>query len=100
MIFFYLFISWCITSAIVNGSLLNPIRNYLIVQAPFISNLLVCVRCLGFWVGLGIYFLLNEYNISNITIVGIPLYVHYIIYPFIQSTFGVFLESIVRFLNK
>lgn len=48
---FFLLISWSITSILVNGSIFGSLRVYLIVKAPFLSKLMTCMQCSGFWVG-------------------------------------------------
>lgn len=50
-----LFMCWCITNIIVNGTILDSIRNWLLIKIPFIGNLISCMMCSGLWVGLFIY---------------------------------------------
>lgn len=47
----YLLIGWGITDFLVNGSILDGIRIYLLVKYPTFGKLLSCIRCSGFWVG-------------------------------------------------
>ena len=96
---FIIFIGWCITSTVVNSDILDPIRNYLLVKHPKISKLMTCVRCLGFWVGALIFGLIN-YGGDLEPLFGLPLYVNYFIFPFIQSSSGVIIESILVFLHS
>lgn len=53
-ILFFLLVGWSITSILVNGSIFDPLRTYLIVRNPFFSKLLTCMQCSGFWVGVGV----------------------------------------------
>jgi hypothetical protein len=94
-----IFVGWCITSTIVNSDILDPIRNYLLVKTPKLSKLMTCVRCLGFWVGLLIFGVIN-YNGNLNQFFGLPLWVNYFIFPFVQSSGGVIIESFVVFLHS
>ena len=94
-----IFVGWCITSTIVNSDILDPIRNYLLVKTPKLSKLMTCVRCLGFWIGLLIFGVIN-YNGSLNQFFGLPLWVNYFIFPFVQSSSGVIIESFVVFLHS
>ena len=64
---FFMFAFGCtgITSIIVDGEIFRPFREYLKAKAPdFISKLLSCYQCSGFWVGLifgGLLFWNNFY---------------------------------------
>jgi hypothetical protein len=57
----YILVGWGITDILVNGSILNGIRNFCLVKIPFLGKLFTCIQCSGFWVGifLGILSLLN-----------------------------------------
>lgn len=48
----YILIGWGATDILVNGSILDRIRIYLMVKSPTLSKLLTCIRCSGFWVGI------------------------------------------------
>lgn len=94
-----LFIGWCITSTVVNADVLDPVRNYLLVKLPKLAKLLSCVRCLGFWVGFLLFGSINYMgNLSGIS--GLPPYMNYFIFPFIQSSSGVMIESLLVFLHS
>ena len=45
-------IGWSITSVVVNGSIFDPLRNYLLIKSPFFGKLISCMQCSGFWVGI------------------------------------------------
>lgn len=47
----YILIGWGITDFLVNGSILDKLRVYLLVKFPLLAKLLSCIRCSGFWVG-------------------------------------------------
>jgi hypothetical protein len=57
----YILIGWGITDILVNGSILDGIRNFFLVKIPFLGKLFTCIQCSGFWVGifLGILSTLN-----------------------------------------
>jgi hypothetical protein len=51
MLLIFSILGWSITNILINGSIFDPIRNYLIVKQPFFSKLMTCMQCSGFWVG-------------------------------------------------
>lgn len=59
----YILIGWGVTDILVNGSILNPLRNYILVRIPFLYKLFSCIQCSGFWVGI----LLGFLSVINIT---------------------------------
>jgi len=58
----FLTIGWSITSILVNGSIFDGLRNYLLVKHPIFAKLLSCMQCSGFWIG----FLLGSLATSGI----------------------------------
>lgn len=98
MTILFLFLGWSLTTLIVNASIFNPIRNYLLVKLPFFGKMISCIQCTAVWVGAIIFIPLLALNeiprISNYEWVG------YIAYPIILSGFSVILESFVIFLVK
>lgn len=97
---FYLFVGWSITSTIVNGSIFDSLRNWLLVMAPLFGRLVTCVRCLGFWVGFFLFSFLTVENCIGAVLPGLPEWLNSFVMPFVQSGFGVIVESIVIFLIK
>jgi len=98
MDFTYLFLAWCLTNAIVNGSILDPIRNYFLVKLSLVGKLMSCVMCVGFWVGLLLALLFNP----GIDLVNIAdsKYLKYLAYGFISSGFSVLVNSLIVFMLK
>ncbi len=94
----FLFFGWCLTSLLVNGSIFDPIRNYLLVVYPFFGKLLSCIQCTGVWVGALIFWPLIY--ISEIDLLLSINKMEYLIYPVVQSGFGVLLESLVIMMVK
>jgi hypothetical protein len=104
-IIFFLLIGWSITSILVNGSIFDPLRNYLTVKAPFFSKLLTCMQCSGFWVGV----ILGSLAVTK-TIVHpleslvklqqewISLLIYVLAYAFTISGISVIINSILVFL--
>lgn len=92
-----LFVGWCITSTVVNADILDPIRNYLLVKLPKLAKLLSCVRCLGFWVGALLFGAIN-YSGNLDQLFGLPIWLNYFMFPFVQSSSGVIMESVLVFL--
>ena len=54
MLLLLIIIGWSITNIIVNGSIFDEIRIYLMVKNQMFSKLLTCMQCSGFWVGIGL----------------------------------------------
>lgn len=59
------FLGWSLTNTLVNGSILDPLRTYLQVMNPVLAKLLTCMQCSGFWVGIGLGFLISAEQIVN-----------------------------------
>lgn len=64
----YILIGWGITDILVNGSILDGIRNFCLVKLPFLGKLFTCIQCSGFWIGI----LLGILSILNV--LGTPLW--------------------------
>lgn len=102
----WIIIGWSITSILVNGTILDSVRNYLIVKAPSFSKLLTCIQCSGFWVGA----LLGTGSFLRLTPDLLPFLTHevgflmipmkIIFYGFLNSGVSVILDSFVVFLIK
>lgn len=48
----YILIGWGITDILVNGSILDGVRNFFLVKIPLLGKLFTCIQCSGFWVGI------------------------------------------------
>jgi hypothetical protein len=96
--FILLFLGWALTSLLVNGSIFDPLRNYLLVMYPFFGKLLSCIQCTGVWVGALIFIPLVASELA--TNIYPILWVNYIAYPVIQSGFSVLVESFIIWLVK
>jgi hypothetical protein len=98
MAILYLFLGWSLTSLLVNGSIFDPFRNYLLVMYPFFGKLLSCIQCTGVWVGAIIFVpLLAVGEVPYISSYG---WFGYMAYPIIQSGVSVLLESFIIYLVK
>jgi hypothetical protein len=99
-ILFFL-LGWGITSTIINGSIFDRPRNYLIVRSPILGKLFSCVRCLGFWAGVFIFFPGVHFGIvPPIFPQEVPYLISFLSMPIFQSNFGVVMESFLIFLVK
>jgi len=98
MTILYLFLGWSLTSILVNGSIFDSLRNYLLVMYPFFGKLLSCIQCTGLWVGVIIFVpLLGVGEVSRISSYE---WFGYIAYPIIQSGVSVLIESFIIYLVK
>jgi hypothetical protein len=95
-----IFTGWCITTIIVNGSIFEGMRNYLIVKSPFFGKLVSCIMCLGLWVGVILHWPLMRFGVAPMIITGKAFWLSYVFIPFIQSGSGVLIESAIIFLIK
>ena len=94
-------LGWAVTSTIVNGSIFDKIRNYFLVKYPILGKLFSCIRCLGFWIGASIFIPLTLLGYLNPLFGGeIPLWISLLSMPFLQSNFGVLMESFLIYLLK
>ena len=89
-----LFVGWSVTNILVNGSIFDPLRNYLLVKHRFFGKLLDCVTCSGFWVGVLIYFIF----LFPSKIFGISPWISCFIWGFANSGVSVLINSVVVFL--
>lgn len=99
-IFISLFLCWCITNIIVNGDILDPIRNWTLVKIPIIGKLLSCIMCSGLWIGILIYPLMVLFtDIENVLFNN--LIIDWISFSFISSGYSVVINSLmIYFLKK
>lgn len=102
----WLIVGWSITSILVNGTILDPVRNYFIVKLPFFSKLLTCIQCSGFWVGIflgllslsGLTVDLLKFHFIHIGLAGIVAKI--IAYGFLNSGVSVILDSLIVYFIK
>lgn len=103
----FLIIGWSITSILVNGSIFDSLRVYLIVKFPSLSKLMTCMQCSGFWVG----FIIGLFSISGLIVnpIGdlisqdskyLSGFLSVLSYSFLNSGISVLLNSLVIFLVK
>jgi len=96
-----LFFGWCVTSILVNGSIFDKFRNYLIIRFPFFGKLFSCTMCLGVWIGAAIFWPCLYHGYARYILPEpIPHWISYLMLPALQSGFAVILESIIIFLVK
>jgi hypothetical protein len=104
MLFILSIIGWSITSILVNGSIFDPLRNYLIVKTPFFAKLMTCVQCSGFWVGAFIGILTSSGILENPFSSIIYIFSEYfyqinlLMWAFWNSGISVLLNSLLIFL--
>lgn len=94
-----LLFGFSVTTTVVNGSIFDNLRNWALVKLPFIGKLLTCIMCFGFWIGVLIFYPLNFMGFLE-PIGEMPMWFNYIFYPFIQSSTGMVLESVIIFFRK
>lgn len=105
-IIFISIVGWSITNILVNGIILDPIRNYTTIKFPILSKLLTCIQCSGFWVGAGIGLISYYGIIYNVlfyfvnpeNLYSLPLTI--LIYGFWNSGVSVIYNSLLFFLHS
>jgi len=96
-----IFTAWSATSIIVNGSIFDSFRNYLLVKSPFFGRLVSCVMCLSVWIGAIIFVPALWFDfVPHLSPEGLPDWSSYFILPLITSGVSVLLESFIIFLVK
>ena len=90
----YILVGWGITDILVNGSILQGIRNYFLVQLPFLGKLFTCVQCSGFWVGI-LLGILSYLGSLTSPLWDCPAYVQILGSGFLVSGSCVIINSIV-----
>lgn len=63
-ILLFLFVGVGITNIVVNASILDYPRDFVIKHSPFFGKLLSCMLCTGFWVGI-ILWIFNPSSFSD-----------------------------------
>jgi hypothetical protein len=104
MMLIFTIIGWSITNIIVNGSIFDDIRIYLMVKNQMFSKLLTCMQCSGFWVGviLGLFTLSGHienpfYEVLNAnSLLYFPLTI--LAWGFWNSGISVIMNSLIVFL--
>ena len=97
-----LFCSWAITNVIVNGSILDKFRDYLLIRFNFWGKLFSCMLCMGFWTGLGLHLFLvvSSKTSINIDILLGGNWMDSVIFAFVSSGTCVLLNSFIIYLLK
>ena len=102
---YFILIAWSITSILVNGTIFDQLRVYLLIKAPVLHKLFSCMQCSGFWVGVILGDLANAGIIYNPLGFLFPLplnfWVDYLLtalaYGFLTSGVSVLFNSLVIF---
>ena len=97
-------IGWSITNIVVNGSIFDGVRIYLMVKSQMFSKLLTCMQCSGFWVGIVLGFLsvldhiINPFSnfLNSSSILYFPLTI--LAWGFLNSGISVIINSLIVFL--
>jgi hypothetical protein len=99
-------LGWSATNILVNGSIFDQIRIYLQVKIPFLSKLMTCMQCSGFWVGvligaLGSFNVVSNPMNSLVLIKGMPgIFLSIFLYGLFVSGISVLSNALVVFFFK
>jgi hypothetical protein len=99
-VFLISLIGWSLTNLLVNGSIFDSLRNYLLVKFPYISKLLSCMQCSGFWVGCLIGVLAYHQLLYNILYYVVTNQNTWYSQPLTIFFHGVFISGISVLINS
>jgi len=102
---YFILIAWSITSILVNGTIFDQLRVYLLIKAPVLHKLFSCMQCSGFWVGVILGILATDGIIYNPLGTLFPSHLNFWVdyplttlsYGFLSSGVSVLLNSLVVF---
>lgn len=96
---FYILSIWGLTHILVSSKIMESTRNWLIINVPFIGDMLNCYQCTSFWASMILYFMFDGINIGSPIIFGINI--GFIVWSFIGSGIISFMAVIMSILiNK
>jgi hypothetical protein len=101
--FFYLLSVWGLTHILVASKIIEPTRNWLLINSPFFGDMLNCYQCTSFWTSMILYFFFNDLHINAVstTVYGYRVGVDFLLWSFIGSGLVSFLALIMSILiNK
>ena len=59
-IFLWIMTAYGMSNIIVNGSIFDGVREYIISKSSFFGDLISCMMCTSFWVGIFMYILFSR----------------------------------------
>ena len=85
--FFYILSIWGLTHILVSSKILESIRNWLLINIPFIGEMLNCYQCTSFWVSMILYFMFDNIDLggAHFYIMDFKINLDFIISSFIGS---------------
>jgi len=64
--FFYILSVWGLTHILVASKIMDPLRNWLLINSPFFGDMLNCYQCTSFWTSIILYFFFDELNFGGV----------------------------------
>ena len=64
--FFYILAVWGLTHILVASKLMEPTRNWLLINAPLFGDMLNCYQCTSFWTSMILYFMFNDLSVGGL----------------------------------
>lgn len=64
--FFYILSVWGLTHILVASKIMEPLRNWLLINSPFFGDMLNCYQCTSFWTSMILYFAFDGLNFGGI----------------------------------
>jgi hypothetical protein len=99
---FFILSSWGLTHILVSSKIMEPFRNWLLINSPFFGDMLNCYQCTSFWTSMMLYFFFNDLPINSIstTIYGHRIGADFLLWSFVGSGIISFIALIMSILIK
>jgi len=101
--FFYVLAVWGLTHVLVASKIMEPFRNWLLINSPFFGDMLNCYQCTSFWTSMILYFSFDELDFGGLYfyIKDFRISLDFIIASFIGSGIISFISVLMSILiNK
>lgn len=99
---FYILFVWGLTHILVASKIMDPMRNWLLINCPFFGDMLNCYQCTSFWVSIISYFMFDNIDLGGISfhIRNLKISIDFLLAPFISSgiisVFSIFISMIIN----
>jgi hypothetical protein len=100
---FYLLSIWGLTHILVASKIMEPLRNWLLINLPFFGDMLNCYQCTSFWTSIILYFFFNDLHIGAVSFPimnGYRIGVDVLLWGFIGSGVVSFISVLMSLLIK
>lgn len=97
----FIIISVGITNLLVNASILDNLRDYVKSKNTFIGNLISCMMCSGFWIGIFIsFFSFNIFPLYGGAIASVSSYIFGLLVDYLNVKIAIHANNIMEDEDK